>query len=178
MFEMILCALIGLMILGALVALETKNLLVSMISLGIVGFALTCLFLLLGAPDLAIVQIIVETLTLVIFISAIRHTTAQESSEKAVSFKRFSWIFGIFLFGVFLWAGLEMYQKLPPFGSPGLRMALYYLGHGMEATGASNLVSAIILDFRGYDTLGEATVLFASAIGVATVLRQIGRKSP
>lgn len=177
MFEIVLSALIGLMILGALVALETKNLLASVISLGIVGFALTCLFLFLGAPDLAIVQIIIETLTLVIFISAIRQTTAQESSEKPFSFKNFSWILGIFLLAVFLWAGFKVYQELPPFGSPCLRMALYYLSHGMEATGASNLVSAIILDFRGYDTLGEATVLFASAIGVASVLRKIGRKS-
>lgn len=177
MFEGILFALIGLMILGALVSLETKNLLASVISLGIVGFALTVLFVLLGAPDLAIVQIIVETLTLVIFISVIRQTTAQESPEKLMSFKKFSLLFGIFLLGILFCASLAQYQDLPPFGFPCLRMALYYLSHGMAVTGASNLVSAIILDFRGYDTLGEATVLFASAIGVATVLRKVRRNS-
>ena len=42
--------------------------------------------------------------------------------------------------------------------------------------GAALLVVAVILDFRGYDTLGEATVLFTSVIAVLTVLRKVGRK--
>jgi len=84
---------------------------------------------------------------------------------------------GTFFLLIFLLGAFAIYRELPPLGSPCVRMALYYLSHGMELTGASNLVSAIILDFRGYDTLGEATVLFASAIGVATVLRKMGKKS-
>jgi multicomponent Na+:H+ antiporter subunit B len=42
----------------------------------------------------------------------------------------------------------------------------------MAKTGAANIVSSVILDFRGYDTLGEATVLFASIIGAAIILRK------
>ena len=42
--------------------------------------------------------------------------------------------------------------------------------------GATNLVTSVILDFRAYDTLGEATVLFASVIGIMAVLRGKGRK--
>jgi len=61
-----LIPLIGLMICGAVIALETKDLLSGIISLGIIGFALTIVFLILQAPDLAIVQIIIETLTLII----------------------------------------------------------------------------------------------------------------
>jgi len=51
-----------------------------------------------------------------------------------------------------------------------------YLEEGTTQTGAVNLVSAIILDFRAYDTLGEATVLFTSVIGIMAVLRRPGRK--
>jgi len=54
-------------------------------------------------------------------------------------------------------------------------MAEYYLSNGVTGTGAVNLVAAIILDFRAYDTLGEATVLFTSVAGVVAVLRKKGR---
>jgi multicomponent Na+:H+ antiporter subunit B len=40
------------------------------------------------------------------------------------------------------------------------------------------MVAAVILDFRGYDTLGEATVLFTAVVGVLTIMRRIGRKQP
>jgi len=49
------------------------------------------------------------------------------------------------------------------------------LNQGLSKTGAANLVTSVILDFRGYDTLGEATVLFTAVMGVIVVLRKIGR---
>ena len=45
-----------------------------------------------------------------------------------------------------------------------------YLGTGLEDTGAPNIVTAILLDFRAYDTLGEATVLFCAITGALTIL--------
>ena len=45
----------------------------------------------------------------------------------------------------------------------------------VKDTGAANLVSAVILDYRALDTLGEATVLFCTLIGTLTILRQIGK---
>ena len=44
-----------------------------------------------------------------------------------------------------------------------------------EKTGASNTIGAILLDYRAYDTLGEATVIFVSIIGAYAVLRKVGR---
>ncbi|MFO7889451.1 MAG: hydrogen gas-evolving membrane-bound hydrogenase subunit E [bacterium] len=55
-------------------------------------------------------------------------------------------------------------------------MAKIYIDQGLSLTGAGNLVAAVILDFRGYDTLGEATVLFTSVVGIMAVLRKSGRK--
>jgi multicomponent Na+:H+ antiporter subunit B len=55
-------------------------------------------------------------------------------------------------------------------------MSQAYLELGPERTGSSNMVTGVLLDFRGYDTLGEATILFAAAIGVLTVLRLKGKK--
>jgi multisubunit Na+/H+ antiporter MnhB subunit len=172
----ILTLLIVLMILGAIVALESRDLLSGIISLGICGFALTIAFLLLQAPDLAIVQIIVETLTLVILIAAILKTTREDTTETFGFRKILLWGMGLVAIAAFLAVTVSIFKHLPPFGSPALRMAQPYIDQGLPLTGAANLVAAIILDFRGYDTLGEATVLFTAVAGTVAVLRSVGRK--
>ncbi len=78
--------------------------------------------------------------------------------------------------GVFLFFAHFALKELPDFGQPIMRVAKNYIEIGQAKTGASNLVTSVILDFRAYDTLGEATVLFTAVIGVLTVLRRIGRK--
>jgi len=170
-----LIPLIGLMICGAIVALETKDLLSGIISLGIIGFALTIVFLILQAPDLAIVQIIIETLTLIILIAAVLKTTRSDTIESIKTRKVILWVCGFVCIAAFVFASVKAFGNLSVFGSPVIRMADYYLSHGVSGTGAVNLVAAIILDFRGYDTLGEATVLFTSVAGVVAVLRKKGR---
>jgi multisubunit Na+/H+ antiporter MnhB subunit len=67
-------------------------------------------------------------------------------------------------------------KELPSFGSPLMKVSKYYLTQGLEQAKATNLVSAINLNFRAYDTLGEATTLFAAAIGVMAVMRKKARK--
>jgi multisubunit Na+/H+ antiporter MnhB subunit len=51
-----------------------------------------------------------------------------------------------------------------------------YISQGLEKTGAANLVASVILDFRAYDTLGEATVLFTAIIGATVILRKKTKK--
>ncbi len=171
-----LILLLVLMILGAFVALESKDLLSGIISLGIIGFALTIIFLLLQAPDLAIVQIIIETLTLVILIAAILKTTREDTVEGFNIKQVLLWVAGLAFIGIFIWMSVKAFRYLPGFGEPVLRMAGVYLNQGLPMTGAVNIVAAIILDLRGYDTLGEATVLFTSVLGVMAILRKVGRK--
>jgi len=57
-----------------------------------------------------------------------------------------------------------------------MRVAGTYLKEGMTKTGAANIVSSIELDYRAYDTLGEATVLFATVIGILAIVRKSGVK--
>ena len=56
------------------------------------------------------------------------------------------------------------------FGSPFMKISKFYISSGLEKTGASNIVSAIALGFRSYDSLGGIIVLFALAIGVHSAL--------
>jgi multisubunit Na+/H+ antiporter MnhB subunit len=51
-----------------------------------------------------------------------------------------------------------------------------YLQNGLDETGAPNIVTAVLLDFRAWDTLGEATVLFCAALGTVAVLRRRARR--
>ena len=48
----------------------------------------------------------------------------------------------------------------------------YYIDHGIEEVGGTNIVTDIVFDYRGYDTLGEATVLFTSIAGAVALLRK------
>jgi multicomponent Na+:H+ antiporter subunit B len=173
----LLCPLVVLMILGAVVSLEAANLLSSVVVLGIIGFALSAVFLVLEAPDLAIVQIVIETLALIIFIAVILKTRSEDLSVKARARMPFYAISALFVVVFMLAAALAM-KSMPPFGEPALRMAGTYLSFDemLLPTGAANLVTAVVLDFRGYDTLGEATVLFTAVAGVVAVLRKVGRK--
>jgi hypothetical protein len=75
---------------------------------------------------------------------------------------------------------------MPAFGEPVMNHAkdanvppgvgADYLAHAAKQTGAANVVTAILLDFRAYDTLGEATVIFVSILGVYAILRRVGRR--
>ena len=60
------------------------------------------------------------------------------------------------------------------FGSPKMTdMDDYFLRHGQEQTGTNNQCTSVTFDFRGFDTLGESTVLFCAVIGVALIFRKM-----
>lgn len=52
----------------------------------------------------------------------------------------------------------------------------YFIDHSQDETGASNMIAAILTDYRGFDTLGETIVLFTSIVAVASVLRTVKKK--
>jgi len=51
-----------------------------------------------------------------------------------------------------------------------------YLGQGAEETGVPNIVTAVLASYRGYDTLGETTVVFTAGVGVIALLRRLRRR--
>jgi multicomponent Na+:H+ antiporter subunit B len=57
-----------------------------------------------------------------------------------------------------------------PFGKDKMDVANYYVKKGIEETGAVNIVTSVVLNYRGFDTLGEVTVLFIAAVGLGAVL--------
>jgi len=162
------------MIIAAVVAVEIKDMLGSVVAVGAIGLGLSMCFLLLQAPDLAIVQLVVEILSLVILIRAVGIKNGVSAVKKR---KIFSIVSVLLFIGLFIYFSTKALIELPSFGNPIMRVAERYLISGIRETGAANLVSAIILDYRAFDTLGEATVLFTAVIGVLAVIRRVGRKS-
>ncbi len=161
------------MIAAAFIAVQIKDLLSSIIAVGAAGLALSVAFLILKAPDLAITQLVVEILCLIILIRA----TVKRDTASTKDFRGFlTTIVSLVFIGVFLFFAYLALKELPDFGKPIMRVAANFIEMGQAKTGASNLVSSVILDFRAYDTLGEATVLFTAVIGTLAILRRIGRK--
>lgn len=160
------------MILAGIVAVEIEDLLSSVIAVGAVGLGVSLAFLILKAPDLAITQLVVEILCLIILIRATIKKDMPLVKSGRWFFNTVSTLLFIALFLIFAYFALK---ELPQFGQPIMRVAKEYVETGLSKTGATNLVAAIILDFRGYDTLGEATILFTAVMGVLAVMRRVGR---
>lgn len=161
------------MIIGAVIAIEMKDMLSSVVAVGAVGLGLSIVFLVLKAPDLAITQLVVEILCVMILIRA----TLKRDLAFSTSGRWFlNTIITIGFIAAFLMAAKKALVELPEFGYPTMKVASTYIKEGLATTGATNLVSSVILDYRAYDTLGEATILFTAVVGVLAVVRRIGRK--
>ncbi len=166
------------MLIAAIIAIEIRDLLAAIISLGAVGFSVAIMFIFVHAPDLAIVQIVVEVLTVVIFVAVILRTTHIDEtiSKKLAGTQILSIVFYAFFVILFLIVMIKSLQELPEFGNATMKVAKEYIKLGLPQAGGANIVADVILDFRALDTLGEATVLFTSVIGVAALMRKVGRK--
>ncbi|MHC4640978.1 MAG: hydrogen gas-evolving membrane-bound hydrogenase subunit E [Planctomycetota bacterium] len=165
-------------IIAAIIAVETDNLLSSVICVGAIGFGGSLMFLFLRAPDIAITQIVVEVLGLIVLIRA---TISRDRTFISGDREFFGVVVSVVIIFVLLLAGIKVFQTLPDFGVPVFSKfpeaaSQTYISEGMQKTGAANIVTSVILDFRAYDTLGEATVLFASIIGATVILRKKSKK--
>ncbi|MFA6141869.1 MAG: hydrogen gas-evolving membrane-bound hydrogenase subunit E [Candidatus Omnitrophota bacterium] len=161
------------MIAAAIIAVEAKDLLSSVVAIGGVGIGLSMAFLILKAPDLAIMQLVVEILSLVILVRAtMRHDLPFSMSGRWV-FNTFSTL--IFIV-VFLISAYAVLKNIPQLGSGLSRTSDIYMREAVAKTGIKNVVAAITLNYRLLDTLGEVAAIFASVVGVMAIARRVVRK--
>jgi len=164
------------MILGAIVALETNDLLSSVISVGAMGLALSIVFLILRAPDLAIIQVVVEVIALIMLLRLVVEREDVTIAHRYSPGGAFATATALVFIGVFIVFAMEAYREMPVFGEPLMRVSARYITEGFGISRATNIVTSILLDFRAYDTLGEATVIFTSILGALAILRATGKK--
>ncbi len=74
--------------------------------------------------------------------------------------------------GLLIWSAQDMPDMGDPNAPTNLHVAPYYIEHSEDEVGVENIVSAILADYRGYDTLGETTVIFTAGVSVLLLLRR------
>ena len=160
------------MIFAALIAVQAKDLLSSVIGIGAVGIGLSLAFLVLKAPDLAIMQLVVEILSLIILVRGTIHKDLPFSASGRWLFNTLSTLIFVAVFLVFAYMAL---RYLPGFGNSAMKTSRVYIEEGSAMAGERNIISVIALNYRAFDTLGEVTVLFLAVIGVIAMTRTVRR---
>jgi len=168
--DAILIGLAVFLLLGSVAALEMKNLLSAVIAVGVAGMGLSILFLLLGAPDIAITQVVVEVIVVTVMIRATTRTADEEGGRPR---SLATVVAGVGAVLVLIGVAVAAFASLPAFGAARALPSDWYLAHARSASGAANVVTSVVLDFRGYDTLGEATVILVSIAGALVIARHV-----
>lgn len=152
--------------LSALSLVFSRNFLVNLISLSLLGFASSYFFLINGAIDVAITQLLVEVLTIIILLIALRYVTTSSSklTPSTVIVNAFIAGFSGLCITLMLW-----YVKSIQF-NPALQN--YFAENSLDAAHGKNIVNVILVDFRSLDTFGEAMVIVTAAIGIALLLKK------
>jgi multicomponent Na+:H+ antiporter subunit A len=150
---------------GALMAARATSSMKAVLALGAVGYGVALLFVLYGAPDLAMTLFSVETLTVVIFVLVFRmFGSFAHLSSRAVRIR------DALLAGL-VGAGVSTLVLLVGAADRESRLSDFFVAAGPALAHGRNIVNVILVDFRGFDTLGEITVLVVAAIGVHALLR-------
>jgi len=163
MTEVFVLALLCVLVLTGTLALLFRDLFISVILLSIFSFLSALLFYVTHAPDVAITEAAVGAgMTTLIYVWAVRSCTGRPRLQQGGI--RFSLINAIDLVLV-LSAGFCLYLFLPSMNGVPAFMRDYLLENGYAETGALNLVSAVYLGYRAFDTFGETIVLLCAVTG-------------
>jgi len=131
--------------------------------LGSVGYAVAGLFLLQGGPDLALTQLLIESLVVLLFALVLTKLPSHfNEPRRAVSTRIFraATATAVALFVAFAGIAASNQRSEVP-------VSEMHIEASLPEAGGANVVNVILVDFRGFDTLGEITVLVIAALGVA-----------
>ena len=139
--------------------------------LGGVGLGVAVLFAMRGAPDLALTQLLVETLTMVMFLIALRALPRRFAPSPTWSPRPVR---------IAVACAIGVLVPLFAVAASGSRstgsVAGEYVERSVGEAGGRNVVNVILVDFRGFDTMGEITVLAVAALGVVNLVRVAERQ--
>ncbi len=152
--------------LGLFAVLVAKTRLTAIVSLGIQGFAVALLFMMFGAPDLSFTQFMVETLSVVILALVMTRLNLMPGDRRSwpSAFRT-----GILAGAVGLGLSLTLLAVVQqPFDS---RLSDFFTEFSRSIAHGRNIVNVIIVDFRGFDTLGEIAVVVLTGLCVLALIR-------
>lgn len=162
-----------LMVVGAVAAIRSRSAVMAVLAMGSVGYGVALLFAEFGAPDLALTQVLVETLTLALFALLIRQLPPLHNYSTPVRRRTDAVIAA--LAGLTVVAAL-LAVRLEPMANA-LRASAAMAARSLPEAFGKNVVNVILVDFRAFDTMGEICVLAIAALGVAGLLMGDGKRS-
>jgi len=160
------------MAIAAVLAARAKQRMTAVILAGVTGYGMVALFAFHGAPDLALTQALIESITLVIFVLVLRRLPANIAQHNTpVRWKRrlvIGSLVGLVMGTVgFIALGARQFESI----AGALPRLAVDEGHG------NNIVNVMLVDIRAWDTMGEISVLIVVATGVASLLFVSGRNA-
>lgn len=167
----------------AAAAVSMKDLLGSIMILGAYSLLMALLWTRYNSVDVAFTEAAVGAgITTVLLIAALSRTFRHEEDPEKPGQSIFPWLtriarlipLGVVMLtgAVLIYGTLDMPNFSDPAAPANLHVAPYYIEKSVPETGVINFVTAILASYRGYDTLGEVTVIFTAGICVLILLRR------
>ncbi len=145
--------------------LFVKSRMTSIILLGAVGYTVSLFFVIFRAPDLALTQLVIETISVSLFLLAFYHLPKLRHEER-IRFKMTNALISVGVGAIVTMIALSAHSnKL--FHS----IAQYYVENTYKEAAGKNMVNVILVDFRGFDTMFEITVLGIAALGIFAMIK-------
>ncbi|MHB8171371.1 MAG: Na+/H+ antiporter subunit A [Thermincolia bacterium] len=158
--------LVAIIVLATFTIFCAQSRLVAIIALGIVGFVVSLLFILFRAPDLALTQMIVETVSVALFLLVFYHLPELKKEDVKPKTK---------FTNILISGAIGIIFALVAFSAHNTKLfetiAGYYLENSYKLGGGKNVVNVILVDFRGLDTMFEITVLAIAAMGIYGLIK-------
>lgn len=154
------------MVAATVTTVFARSRLTAIIALGVMGYTLSLFFVIFRAPDLALTQLIIETISVALFLLCFYHLPKLSLKQKTRRFK---------LTNLMISLGVGVVVTCLAFASTSQQsldtISTYFIENSYKLAGGDNIVNVILVDFRGFDTLFEITVLAIAALGIYGLLK-------
>jgi multicomponent Na+:H+ antiporter subunit A len=157
---------------AAVLTTRSRRRLKAVVLVGVTGYGTAMLFLLHGAPDLALTQVLVETVTLVVFVLVLRRMP-EYFTDRPLSRRRY-WRMAL---GALVAAAVAGFMVVATGARTATPVSAAFPREAVTFGGGKNIVNVTLVDIRAWDTLGEISVLVAAATGVASLVFLDTRRS-
>lgn len=149
----------------AFLVLVSQNRITAFIGLGTMGYLVAMFFVIFRAPDLALTQLVVETVTTVLFLLCFYFLPELRKETDKLSFKAVNMMvaLGVGVIVTVMAISAQANRAFKPIS--------WFFENSYELAGANNMVNAIIVDFRGFDTMLEILVFCIAGLGVYTLIK-------
>ncbi|HSP20949.1 MAG TPA: Na+/H+ antiporter subunit A [Planococcus sp. (in: firmicutes)] len=151
---------------STITTIAAKSRLTAIVALGAVGYSVALFFVIFRAPDLALTQLVIETISVALFLLAFYHLPIKSKKEERISFKVGNAVIALGVGVTMTLVALSAHsQKFLP------SISQYYKETVETEAGGGNIVNVILVDYRGFDTLFEIAVLGIAGIGIITMIK-------